>query len=137
VLEHIPDNGDTLALREMVRVVRPGGRIVLTVPFAGAYFESFVASAVYERSYQGTPIFYERHYDPGTLARRLTDTPGTRLTSLELCGERAPVERLLGWNRGFRAALSPLEPLLAIASLRTVPSSERAKAAFITLERTV
>jgi hypothetical protein len=120
----------------MVRVVRPGGLIVLTVPFADAYFETFVSSAVYERSYRGQPVFYERHYDHVTLAQRLTDTPGTRLTSLELCGERVPVEWLLGWNSGLRAALSPLEPLLAIASLHIVPPSARAKAAFVTLERT-
>jgi SAM-dependent methyltransferase len=38
VLEHVQD--DTLAVREMVRVLRPGGRIVLFVPNRGYPFET-------------------------------------------------------------------------------------------------
>ncbi|HEV3142070.1 MAG TPA: methyltransferase domain-containing protein, partial [Vicinamibacterales bacterium] len=33
VLEHIPDGGDSAAVRELLRVVRPGGVVVVTVPF--------------------------------------------------------------------------------------------------------
>jgi SAM-dependent methyltransferase len=49
VLEHIPDAGDSAAIRELVRVVRPGGLVVVTVPFDRRYRETFVDGAVYER----------------------------------------------------------------------------------------
>ena len=45
VIEHIPGNGDSLAIGEMWRVLKPGGKLVLTFPCAREYaeeFESFV-----------------------------------------------------------------------------------------------
>src|SRR5438876_3343661 len=39
VVEHIPDGGDERALQELARAVRPGGRILLTVPYAETYWE--------------------------------------------------------------------------------------------------
>ena len=54
VLEHIPDRGDTAAIGELIRVVRPGGVVVVTVPFDGRYRETFVKGPVYERSPVGS-----------------------------------------------------------------------------------
>jgi ubiquinone/menaquinone biosynthesis C-methylase UbiE len=39
VIEHIPGNGDTLAVAEMARVVKPGGRLGLSFPYGVAYQE--------------------------------------------------------------------------------------------------
>jgi hypothetical protein len=135
VLEHIPGAGDTLAFGEIVRVVRPGGIIVVTVPYAASYHETFVAGPVYEREYGGEPVFFERHYDSETLRSRLIGNSSTQLLNLELWGERLPGERLLGWSRHLRMALSPLEPLLAITSLRCVTKAQHAKAAFVSLKK--
>ena len=33
VIEHIRGNGDTTAMRELARVLRPGGTLVLTFPY--------------------------------------------------------------------------------------------------------
>src|SRR5260370_1916346 len=72
VLEHIPDDGDTAALRELVRVVKPGGLVVVTVPFDLEYRETFVDESVYEREQIGSePVFFPRHYDEATFAGRL------------------------------------------------------------------
>src|SRR2546422_10792066 len=71
VLEHIPDSGDSAAIRELIRVVRPGGVVVVTVPYDRNYRETFVKGPVYERKPIGSEaIFYERHYDRETLADR-------------------------------------------------------------------
>ena len=77
VIEHIPDRGDSEAIRELVRIVKPGGLIAVTVPYDGAYRETFVDGDVYERTAGGgPPIFFERHYDEATLHERLLSVPG-------------------------------------------------------------
>ena len=37
VIEHIPDQGDTAAVRELLRVVKPGGVVIITTPYDTAY----------------------------------------------------------------------------------------------------
>lgn len=139
VLEHIPNDGDSLALRELVRVVRPAGVIVVTTPFDLKHRDTFVERPVYERSsVTGESVFFERHYDHDTLRTRLLDTPGTRLEDLQLWGERGiEVERLMSRLGRARALLSPVEAFLALGVLRRLngTGSTRPKAAFFTLRK--
>jgi ubiquinone/menaquinone biosynthesis C-methylase UbiE len=39
MLEHVPDQGDSMAVREMARVLKPGGRLILTTPFTAGEFD--------------------------------------------------------------------------------------------------
>lgn len=138
VLEHIPDRGDSLALAELVRVVRPGGVIVVTTPFALRHRDAYVEHDVYERQRTGNePVFYERHYDAGTLEERLLGTPGTRLVDLQHWGEPyLRIERLLRTIGQARTLLSPFEAFLAAAALRAVAADDEASmAAFFTLQK--
>ncbi|HWV57703.1 MAG TPA: class I SAM-dependent methyltransferase [Longimicrobiales bacterium] len=139
VLEHIPGEGDSRALAELVRVVRPGGLVAATVPFAPEYRETHVHAPVYERDYDGVaPVFFERHYDRHALERRLLDVPAD-VVDLELWGEgRVRCERLLGALGPLRALASPLEPALAGAFLRPADNSGpgvHPMAAFLTLRK--
>lgn len=122
VLEHIPDRGDSEAIRELVRVVRPGGVVVVTVPFDRRYRETFVDGPVYERQPVGSEkVFFERHYDRSSLAARLIDGTGADLVDLQFWGEGAiRTERLLDRLGPLRLPLSPLEAWLAAALLRNV-----------------
>ncbi len=90
VLEHIPDNGDLTALSELVGVVKPGGIIVITVPYDRSYRETFVQHSIYERKQVGVePVFFERHYDDSTLADRLLKRVPAELVDVEFWGEGA------------------------------------------------
>jgi SAM-dependent methyltransferase len=137
VLEHIPDAGDTAAIRELVRVVKPGGVVVVTTPYDRAYRETFVEHDVYERKQTGSkPVFFERHYDDTTLKRRLLTPAAAKVKNLEYWGERSlPVEALLDRIGPLRSAVSPLEPLLSLSFLRRVDRNGRGRpmAAFFTL----
>jgi SAM-dependent methyltransferase len=138
VVEHIPDGGDRDAMQELARVVRPGGLIVVTTPYAPIYRETFVDRPVYERAQHsvGEPVFYERHYDDAALHARLIDLAGTELVNLERWGEGAiRMERLLSRAGPIRTAASPLEPLLASRCLRCVDGDDggHPMAAFFTL----
>jgi SAM-dependent methyltransferase len=139
VLEHIPENGDTDAIRALVRVVKPGGIVVVTTPYDVEYRETFVNEDVYERSQQGSEsVFFERHYDEKSLRQRLLEVEGARVESLELWGEgRVRMERLMNRLGPGRIPLHPFEPLLSAAFLRRVRADEggHPMAVFFTLRK--
>lgn len=61
-IEHIPGDGDSRSMAEFARVLRPGGRLVVTVPTDATYIEN--QSTFY---YAG----FERRYDAPALQHRL------------------------------------------------------------------
>jgi SAM-dependent methyltransferase len=139
VLEHIPDRGDSDAIRELIRVVKPGGVVIVTVPYDLEYRETFVDRAVYEREQvNGKPVFYERHYNDPTLKERLLSGNRAQLVDMELWGEGSVrMEKLmvrLGYARLF---LSQIEPFLSAAFLRRITSRDAGHpmAAFFTLQK--
>ena len=138
VLEHIPDGGDTTAIRELARTL-PSGRDTRdhgALRTGGVrYLEQ---GRVFERdSIDGAPVFYQRHYDHGTLWPRLLEPSDLLVERLKIWGEtHARWERLLVRSRRARAILSPLQPAMSILSLDPVPpASPRAMAAFVLLRK--
>ena len=76
VLEHIGEDGDLDALAELARVVKPGGRIVLTVPFDQTFREDWKDEPLYgghvpERDGQW---FFQRVYDDRRLDRLIASS---------------------------------------------------------------
>ena len=61
-IEHIPSDGDIRVMAEFARVLRPGGRVVVTVPASAEYVEN--QSTFY---YSG----FERRYSAAALKSRL------------------------------------------------------------------
>jgi len=139
VLEHIPDGGDSAAIRELIRVVRPGGVVVVTVPYDRGYRETFAKGPVYERRPIGSEaIFYERHYDRAALASRLLGSATAEVVDLSFWGEGAVrMEALLNRLGPLGLPLSPVQALLSSVLLRRVEpdGSGHPMAAFFTLRR--
>jgi SAM-dependent methyltransferase len=71
VIEHLPYDADGAMMREIARVLRPGGIAALTFPYRAQYAEEFVSHDLYGQRYTGTPLFFYRHYDEGAVAQRL------------------------------------------------------------------
>ena len=137
VLEHIPDSGDAFAIRELARVVRPGGLIVVTVPYDRRYRETFVDGPVYERTpLDAERIFFERHYDSDTLASRLLNTDGAEVRDVRIWGEgTVRMEAVLDRLGPLRLPLSPLEAFFSTMMLRPLEADDAGHpmAAFVTL----
>jgi SAM-dependent methyltransferase len=104
VLEHIPDDGDERALAELARVVRPGGRILLTVPYADTYWEDWRDRPVYGADADGDRYFFERWYDGGRLARLVASAPVRELS-------RELVRLEPNWSRAYNRHFPKLLPL--------------------------
>jgi len=97
VIEHIPDEGDSEAVREIGRVLKPGGIAVIEIPYAKKERNTFVEQQVYERRYTGESVFYQRHYDDESLQRRLVSPSQLRLLSRMCFIERYSFE--LYWSK--------------------------------------
>jgi SAM-dependent methyltransferase len=90
-IEHIED-GDNAAMAELARVLRPGGRLVVTVPFNPLKRATiFARDHVYGRT--GEQVFFEYIYDEDSLQERIVRPTGLRV-----------VERIHLGEPGFRVS---------------------------------
>jgi SAM-dependent methyltransferase len=77
VIEHIGDDGDFAAFAELARVVKPGGRVVVSFPYDLRGREDWRERPVYEggTAEQSGRYFFQRRYDPERVERLLAAAP--------------------------------------------------------------
>jgi SAM-dependent methyltransferase len=116
VIEHIPDNGDSDCIREIGRVLAPGGECFITVPFWRTSRQVYRKPDFYwagaSASSPDGRVFYERHYSEEDLYRRLINPSGLRLRRIEYVGERILTGSELE-IADLPAFMGPLEPLIS------------------------
>lgn len=113
VLEHIfpKKGGDSVAIKEMARVLKPGGRIVFTVPYTKTARIEYKTGSVYERqANRNRKTFFQRWYDKKTLHDNIFNSSGLTLTDIYYIGEKVfvdnPQKRLFMYiNNGSRTDL--------------------------------
>jgi SAM-dependent methyltransferase len=136
VIEHIPDDGDSRAMREIARVLRPGGMVTVSVPFdPTGYAEEYLQGDVYERQSTGRRTFYQRRYDLESLHSRLIEPSGLRLLQTTFFGE--PGFRFEPyWNSipmRWKVPLLWAQPFLARLFLRRISIDRLAAASGVVL----
>jgi hypothetical protein len=87
MIEHIPDDGDILAMNEVTRVLRQRGKVIITVPCSREYIEQ--SKTFY---YDG----FERRYDVNAIKTRLMHPTLHLVDALYMC---SPNEDFSRWLR--------------------------------------
>jgi SAM-dependent methyltransferase len=130
VIEHIEgDSGDTKAVEEMIRVLKPGGLLLVSVPFAVKYIEQHrvgFSGAVRETN-DSRMYFFQRIYDKLAVETRILDH----------AGELAQIAMTTIWRRStwmprsfgalgvdVRGLLGFLNPLLSAIINRSRPGMD-------------
>ncbi|MBI4505946.1 MAG: class I SAM-dependent methyltransferase [Chloroflexi bacterium] len=120
-VEHVADDG--AALRELARVLRPGGALALSVPFGTQARDLWRDEQVYDRVPASGPVFFQRVYDWPAVEARLIGPSGLRLEGRVIyawhprdvtLGDRArgfPLRGLAQLWRGCRAIVTTPEHL--------------------------
>ncbi len=74
VLEHIDGAGDAATVRKIFRLLKPGGRFLMSSPYNHQHPQDFfVPHAVYGTPPDARGAFFQRHYSAETLQQRVLD----------------------------------------------------------------
>ena len=130
VIEHFEGNSDSAAIKAAARLLRPGGRLVLTTPVNEPFFaEFYLQTSVYGVDFQGSPVFYQRHYDLASVAARIIKPAGLMEIQRVYFGEYGfqCFEKVLQRPKPLRALYAWSTPRLAMRylSYRPYPISRR------------
>jgi SAM-dependent methyltransferase len=92
VVEHIPGDGDTAAVRRLHDALRPGAPLILTVPVARAFTDEYRERDVYGlgRTQERGRYFFQHQYDEGAIGERLVSAAPWAKVELRWFGEREP-----------------------------------------------
>jgi SAM-dependent methyltransferase len=144
-IEHIPNEGDSASMREIARVLKPGGRCCLTVPWSDKGYEEVFKHRddpdAYWTASNEEFVFYQRRYDGESLKRRLIESSGLDVVDISFWGERRiPMERMILGRKlplALRWVLLPAHfPLSRIfLSKLTAEEPSRKKVACVTLQK--
>jgi ubiquinone/menaquinone biosynthesis C-methylase UbiE len=79
VIEHIGKNEDSKALREMWRVLKKGGYLIITTHVSNKYYEEFRESNQYRQKVRVKKgkYFFQRVYSPSVLKKRVCGAVGS------------------------------------------------------------
>ncbi len=127
VIEHMGRGNDSAALRELLRVTKPGGSLHLSSMVSSEGRDVFVDHRIYgdaSRKVGEGDIFFEHLYSPGEFAQ-MTDEAGWKTEKLEYAIQTRPQiqERFYRWVP-FSYLVGPLLRLWFPRTIRVVAEAD-------------
>lgn len=103
VIEHLPDDLDSEALREINRVLKPGGFFQMTTPLAAKTYDVYLDHDIYSDPPKPGRFFFFRHYDPELYERKFKAPFAWKAKSELVCEDSGPpllsyFERAAPWS---------------------------------------
>lgn len=73
VIEHVSNDDDSRVMKELWRVLKPGGLLILTFPVKNEYEEEFISENIYNLNQIETngKFFFQRYYNDKKIEERL------------------------------------------------------------------
>jgi len=106
VIEHIPENGDMVAIREIHRILKKNGRLAITVPYDHHWFHSDFGLRPNN--------YFQRFYNMQSIVTRLVQPPLFEIIDFNFIGGDF-IEPGKYKNLGF---INPANAMIACISLR-------------------
>lgn len=120
VLEHIDADGDTVTVKELSRILKKNGILVLTLPYSHEYYEEYKDYDIYGLyNPSSKKYFWSRYYNDHALLSRLIEPSG-----LELIRKQYVIENPISFCRldeklaPYFYLFFPLFPLITKMSMR-------------------
>lgn len=88
VIEHIVGRGDTQAIEEMWRVLKPFGRLILTTHVIAKHRDEYRSRDQYNLQRHKKKYFFQRMYDMKSLDKRIISVTKVKPSMIEIIGER-------------------------------------------------
>jgi SAM-dependent methyltransferase len=120
VFEHIPDLGDVDAVKEVARVLKPGGIFVMTLPAYKNYLEEWLkGESFYWRDKQRDDgsVFFQRRYTESTIKERFENL-GLEIEEIIWIAEKPIKEPSLNQNGRLDHNVYYLESLPYVKSIK-------------------
>ncbi len=118
VVEHIPGDGDKECLAELSRILAPGGRLLVTVPFAPVSKVEYLGDNFYwsgsSTQTDDGRVFYQRRYSEDDVRERLIRPSGLTLEKIVYFGDNILVKSEKELSDYLHPGLGPLHPLLSM-----------------------
>ena len=124
VIEHFEGKSDSAAMKAAARLLRRGGRLILTTLVNEPFFaEFYLEKPVYGTEFHGSPVFYQRHYDLTSLAERIIQPSGLLESHRVYFGDYGfqCFEKILQQPKPLRALYAWSTPWLAMRHLSYRP----------------
>lgn len=124
-IEHVPGDGDIYTVKELNRVLKPGGTLLITVPVSHLANEQNTTHSigyVYHECIENGAGFL-RLYNPEWIQKRLIEPSGLKLTELIYIGETSRWG-WLGLGRNFIDHLQVIHPSTFAAPLNLLFTHE-------------
>lgn len=143
VLEHIPEHGDLECAREITRVLKRGGRAVLTVPFARESEMVYTSDKFYwakssVKSENGK-TFFQRRYSEQDLYDRLINPSGLKLIQKSYFGEHLLRNSKREVSEFLPKISGPIQPMLSkilhTSGVKSADELQKPLCALIVLEK--
>jgi len=122
------NEGDILALKEIQKKIKPGGVLILEVPYRNQYAENYRDKSNFEETYNGKPLFKERQYDDNALGSRIIKNIDGRLIEKVILYEKIHFDSF--WNKmpnPITMTLAFIEPWMDMINISIAKNEKQIK----------